>query len=113
LHKAQGFTDEDARQLLALFGRVLAALIPRYRKLAETGGIELSLTPHAHPILPLLIDMSVARDARPDVTLPGCTYPGGEDRCRWHIERALELCQEYFGVRPRGCWPSEGGVSEA
>jgi alpha-amylase/alpha-mannosidase (GH57 family) len=112
LHKAEGFSDEDARQLLLVIGEVLANLIPRYRKLCETGCVELSLTPHAHPILPLLIDMESAREARPDVTLPDVRYPGGEARCRWHIERALALYERHFGLRPRGCWPSEGGVSE-
>jgi alpha-amylase/alpha-mannosidase (GH57 family) len=95
-----------------VIGEVLANLIPRYRKLCETGCVELSLTPHAHPILPLLIDMESAREARPDVTLPDVRYPGGEARCRWHIERALALYERHFGLRPRGCWPSEGGVSE-
>jgi alpha-amylase/alpha-mannosidase (GH57 family) len=113
LHKAGGFSDEDARQLLAMIGNVLSQLIQRYRKLSASGKIELSLTPHAHPILPLLIDLASARESRPDVTLPACRYPGGEGRCRWHLERALELHKKHFGVRPRGCWPSEGGVSEA
>jgi alpha-amylase/alpha-mannosidase (GH57 family) len=113
LHKAEGFSVEDARQLLILIGEVLADIIPRYRNLCETGRVELSLTPHAHPILPLLIDMETAREARPGVALPNVRYPGGEARCRWHIERALALYEQHFGVRPRGCWPSEGGVSEA
>jgi alpha-amylase/alpha-mannosidase (GH57 family) len=112
LHKAESFSDEDARQLLLLIGEVLADIIPRYRKLCGTGRVELSLTPHAHPILPLLIDMETAREARPGAALPDVRYPGGEARCRWHIERALTLYAQHFGVRPRGCWPSEGGVSE-
>ena len=112
LHKASGFTEEDAKRLLVLIGEVLAGLVPRYRKLAESGRVELSLTPHAHPILPLLLDMQSGRDARPDMALPDCRYRGGDARCRWHIERALELYQHHFNVRPRGCWPSEGGVSE-
>jgi alpha-amylase/alpha-mannosidase (GH57 family) len=57
--------------------------------------------------------MESAREARPDVTLPDARFPGGEARCRWHIERALVLFEHHFGMRPRGCWPSEGGVSEA
>lgn len=113
LHKAKDFSEEDGRELLALIGDVLAQLIERYRKLCKSGRIELSLTPHAHPILPLLIDMASARESRPDVPLPDCRYPGGVLRCRWHLERALTLHERHFGVRPRGCWPSEGGLSEA
>jgi len=113
LQQGEGFTDDDASQLLGLIGDVLARLIPRYRKLGQSGRVELSVTPHAHPILPLLIDLASAREAMPDVPLPDVCYPGGDERCRWHLERALEIFQRHFGVRPQGCWPSEGGVSEA
>lgn len=112
LQKGGGFTSEEGKRLLGTIGDVLGKLIPRYRKLAESGRVELSVTPHAHPILPLLIDPAVAREAMPGVTLPATTYPGGAVRCRWHIERSLTLFERCFGWRPKGCWPSEGGVSE-
>jgi alpha-amylase/alpha-mannosidase (GH57 family) len=111
--KAGGFALDDGRQLLTLIGEVLAGLIPRYRRLAESGRVELSLTPHAHPILPLLIDHASALEAMPDAALPAAGYPGGVDRCRWHLERALSVFERHFGFRPAGCWPSEGGISEA
>lgn len=107
-----GFTIEDGRALLELIGGVLADLVPRYRRLAERGVVELSLTPHAHPILPLLIDPRVALEAMPGAPLPAVAYPGGRERCRWHIARALEVFDRHFGSRPQGCWPSEGGISE-
>src|SRR3569833_2124985 len=40
-------------------------------------------------------------------------YPGGEERARWHIEKGLASFERHFGFRPKGCWPSEGGVSGA
>lgn len=107
-----GFTVEEGRALVGLIGNVLAGLIPRYRRLAEKHVVELSLTPHAHPILPLLIDTRAALEAMPDAPLPSTRYPGGRERCRWHIARALERFEEHFGQRPKGCWPPEGGVSE-
>jgi alpha-amylase/alpha-mannosidase (GH57 family) len=110
--KGGGFTPEDGKQLLAAIGDVLGGLIPRYRTLAELGRVELSMTPHAHPILPLLIDTETAREALPHMTLPAEAYPGGTVRCRWHIERALSVFERHFGFRPQGCWPSEGGLSE-
>ena len=111
LGKADAFSRDDGRELLMLIGSVLADIVPRFRRLAENGTVELSMTPHGHPILPLLVDLGVAREAMPDVSLPGVRYPGGLERCRWHVGRAVAEFERHFGHRPAGCWPSEGGVS--
>jgi len=80
--------------------------------LAEAGKVELSVTPYAHPIVPLLLELNSAREAMPDVTLPDVAdYPAGEPRARWHIRKGLEVFKRHFGIAPKGCWPSEGGVS--
>src|SRR5690606_6181140 len=70
LLKAQGFSAEDRRELLALYGREIRNVLPRYRALAQRGQIELCTTPSRHPIGPLLIDFGVAREAMPDAPLP-------------------------------------------
>ncbi len=111
--KASDYTASDAEHLVVLIGDVLADLLPCYRRLAERGHIELSLTPHGHPILPLLIDVDSARDAMPEGPLPEQNFPGGMERCRWHIERGIEIFERHFGFRPRGCWPAEGSISDA
>ncbi len=110
--KGQGFTPDDRRLLIEIIGELIASVIPRYRALCLAGQIELSMTPHAHPILPLLISLDCAHDALPQADLPllPC-YPGGEERARWHIREGKRLFQHYFGIEPQGCWPSEGGVS--
>jgi alpha-amylase/alpha-mannosidase (GH57 family) len=114
MEKGTGFTLHDRRQLLKLIGELLSSVIDRYRKLAENGQVELSMSPYAHPILPLLLDVETARDAMPDVCMPQLkNYPGGEERVDWHIREGLATFQQYFGKRPAGCWPSEGGVSAA
>ena len=106
------YNSDDRRCLLETIGELLSGIIGRYRKLAETGRIELSVTPYAHPILPLLLDIHSVREAMPDVALPEVTdYPGGEPRARWHIRQGIEVFERYFGFRPTGCWPSEGAVS--
>ena len=112
--KGHGYTLQDRRQLLKLIGELLSSVIDRYRMLAESGRIELSMTPYAHPIIPLLLDLETARQAMPDITLPELdSYPGGEERARWHIREGIDTFQQFFGVRPAGCWPSEGGISDA
>ena len=114
MEKGTGFTLHDRRELLKLIGELLSSVIDRYRELAEKGQVELSMTPYAHPILPLLLDIETARDAMPDISMPQlASYPGGEERVDWHIREGLATFEQFFGSRPAGCWPSEGGVSAA
>jgi alpha-amylase/alpha-mannosidase (GH57 family) len=114
MDKGEGFSLEDRRALFDIYGEVIAGLLPRYRQMAERGQIELSTTPHSHPILPLLLDFKSAREARPDLAVPTAPgYPGGEARARRHIDAAIFDHQAQFGQSPDGFWPAEGGVSEA
>lgn len=114
MQQAEHFTLEDRRLLLAIIGEQLSSVIGRYKALAQAGRIELSMTPYAHPIIPLLLQIDSARESMPDAPLPTMTaYPGGEERVRWHLQHGLAVFERYFGMRPAGCWPSEGGVSMA
>ena len=112
-NKARGYDTDDRRRLVSLIGEIHSGLIGRYRHLAELGRIEISVTPYAHPIIPLLIDVDSAREAMPELNpLAFSTYPGGEARARWHIRKGNEVFERFFGFTPSGCWPSEGAVSE-
>ncbi len=114
LEQERNYSLDDRRQLLEIIGEQLASVIPRYRALVEQGRVELSMTPYAHPIMPLLLDINSAKESDPEVLLPGFkAYPGGEERVRWHIQRGMETFERYFGCRPQGCWPSEGSLSTA
>jgi alpha-amylase/alpha-mannosidase (GH57 family) len=114
IEREGGFTLADRRALLALLGDLIGGVIPRYRALAAQGRVELSVTPYAHPIAPLMLDLSSAREAMPETSLPvSASYPGGEARLQWHIDEGLRVFENHFGFRPRGCWPAEGGVSSA
>ena len=114
MDKGTGFSLQDRRKLLKLIGELLSSVIDRYRKLAEDGQVELSMSPYAHPIVPLMLDLQTAREAMPEVKMPALEkYPGGEERARWHIREGIDVFEQFLGMRPTGCWPSEGGVSEA
>lgn len=114
LGKERFFTLEDRLQLLEIIGELLGGVIGRYRRLAEDGRVELSMTPYAHPMIPLLLDFSTAREAVYDMSLPETpAYPGGEERARWHLRKGIEAFRKHFGFEPAGCWPAEGGVSTA
>ncbi|OOZ00885.1 glycoside hydrolase family 57 protein [Solemya velum gill symbiont] len=112
MEKERGFTDDDRRQLAEVIHDSLNGLIDRYRALADSGQVELSMTPYGHPIVPLLHDFENMRCALPDAPVPMAEgYPGGSERSRWHMDKGIELFQHYFGRRPQGVWLSEGGVS--
>lgn len=111
--QGHGFSAAQRRLLLSIITAQIEGLIPRYRALAESGRVELSMTPYAHPMLPLLLDFHATREAMPEAHLPQGNYPGGQERVRWHLQHGQEVFQRYFGQIPKGCWPSEGGVSSA
>jgi len=114
LDKGSGYTLHDRRELLTVIGELVSGVIARYAHLASRGQLELSVTPYAHPILPLLLDFECAHDAMPGAPLPLLPrYPGGEERARWHIREGIETFRRHFGFVPAGCWPAEGAVSTA
>ena len=112
MSKEEGFSHEDRRQLLDFIGELIANIVPRYRKLAESGQIEISATPHYHPLAPLLIDLASAKEAMPDAPLPKSPhYPKGRSRVAEHIRLAKQSHRERFGAEPQGMWPAEGSIS--
>ncbi len=110
--KEAGYTLHDRRELLTVIGELLSGVIPRYAHLSARGQVELSVTPYAHPIVPLLLDFQCAREVMPQAPLPLLPrYPGGEEQARWHIREGIETFRRHFGIAPAGCWPSEGALS--
>jgi alpha-amylase/alpha-mannosidase (GH57 family) len=107
--KGRGYSDDDFALVVERQRRACARVLPLYRKLQERGQIELSASPYYHPIVPLVIDSSHARRARPDLPLPrGFAFP--EDATA-HIARGIAAHEKTFGARPAGMWPPEGSVS--
>ena len=112
--RGRDFSAAHRRDLLSLIGELVGRVLPRYRRLAESGRCELSVTPYGHPILPLLLDFRCARDAVPEMPLPRhAAYPGGAARAAWHVEEGIRVFERAFGHRPAGCWPAEGAISAA
>lgn len=114
MSRGDEFSQQDRQSLLQLIGTTLGQLIPRYRALAARGQIELSTTPYAHPLAPLLIDFRSAHEATPELPLPQASgYPGGRDRVDAHLSETIASHQNRFGVAPAGIWPAEGALSTA
>jgi len=108
--KGRGFTEGDKAAMLAKQGQVLASVIPMYRELQDRGGVEISVSPFYHPILPLLCKMERAREGIPGLPMPRQRANMAED-ARTQVARAVETYWVYFGRAPVGMWPSEGSVS--
>ena len=113
IEKGTCYSIHDRIEVIQIIGELLANVIRRYKVLARKGQIELSVTPYAHPIIPLLLDLNTTLEAMPDGDLPELNgYPGGEDRVKWHLEKGIQTFKRFFGAKPKGCWPSEGSVSQ-
>ena len=111
LEKGRDFSEDEKAIALERQHAAMAEVVPLHKKLAERGQVELTTTPWAHPILPLLADPDCASVAMPGVRLAKNRAKLTED-AREHVRRAVESHAERFGERPVGVWPAEGGVSE-
>ncbi|OPY80747.1 MAG: Glycosyl hydrolase family 57 [Syntrophorhabdus sp. PtaU1.Bin153] len=109
--KGRGFTEEDKRTVEDIQRGILRGIIPVYKELADAGTIELSTSPYYHPIIPLLVDSAIAREAMPDVPLPEKRFSRPEDASR-QINSAARLFSDIFGIAAKGMWPPEGSVSD-
>ncbi len=108
---AQGrnFVEADKQTVLDLQMHIMGKLLPMYRKLHESGQIEISLTPMYHPILPLVIDTEVAQRATPDRPRP--PRFAEPDDANYQVAAALQAGRDLLGIEVQGMWPAEGSVS--
>jgi alpha-amylase/alpha-mannosidase (GH57 family) len=113
IEKGSVYTLHDRVEIVKIIGELLSNVLHRYKVLARKGQIELSVTPYAHPIMPLLLDLTTTHEAMPEAPLPELAdYPGGADRVTWHLEKGVQTFKRFFGAKPKGCWPSEGAISQ-
>jgi alpha-amylase/alpha-mannosidase (GH57 family) len=109
--KGRNYTEDDKNALLTKHIDILREILPLHRRLVESGQVELTTTPFYHPILPLLIDKKLAREATPTAALPHHTAGYPEDAAL-HVRTAVEQHTRLFGKPPRGMWPAEGSVCQ-
>lgn len=110
VEQGEGFSEADKEIVFEETPRVIADVLPVHARLQQEGQIEVTMTPYAHPILPLLYATDLADEGMPDATLPErFSYP--QDAIA-QVERGVERYQEIFGQEPRGMWPAEGTVAQ-
>ena len=102
IKKGRNFTEEEKKEVIELQYQVMKDVLPRLKKLAKSGQIELSCSPFYHPILPLLVKEG-------DDEL-GFSW---QEDAKWQIEEAQKAFERLFEVKTQGVWPSEGSVSES
>ncbi|MBN2472431.1 MAG: glycoside hydrolase [Anaerolineae bacterium] len=107
--QGRGFSEADKAIIFAEHLRLLGEVLPTHARLQQAGQIEVTMTPFAHPILPLLVDSDVAAVAMPEAELP-TRFVFGQDAVA-QVQLGAALYEEVFGVVPRGMWPAEGSVS--
>ena len=108
--RGRDYTEADKVTLFTEHLRIVQEVIPYHSELQQDGQIEVTMTPFAHPILPLLVDSNLAQVAMPDAELPS-RFVYGQD-AQAQVKLGVQFYQEHFGLPPRGMWPAEGSVAE-
>lgn len=109
--KARFFSEEEKCACLNKQFEVLEKIIPAYKEFQDSGQIEITTSPYYHPILPLLCNNKIAKQANYRVKLPQDAFIYPQDAAS-QIEAAIEFHREKFACSPKGLWPSEQAVSE-
>lgn len=108
--KGRDFSEQDKQIALEQVAQTLQSILPALRSLQDNGSIEITTSPLAYPILPLLMDpavqQSVASSAAAQRPVFGHPEDGNEQ-----LLRARTLHESIFGRAPAGLWPAGGAVS--
>ena len=108
--KGSGFSLEEKARVMEIYRELMGKLIPLYRSLWQEGRLEISSSPFYHPILPLLCDTEVAKEASDGIELPArFTWPADAAA---QVRTGLDYMEQTFGTRPAGMWPPENALSD-
>ncbi len=108
--KGRDYSEDDKTIVFSEQLRLVREVIPLHAELQSRGQIEVTTTPYAHPILPLLVDSDLASMGLPEADLP-TRFVYGQDAVA-QVELGIQSYREHFGTDPRGMWPAEGSVAE-
>ena len=111
VEEGRGFHEEDKETVLAEHLRIVGEVIPLHAEMWEGGQIEVTTTPLAHPILPLVADRSLATVGDPTALLPETGFSEVLDADE-QVIRGLDTAERLLGRRPQGMWPGEGAVAQ-
>ena len=110
--RGSGFGEAARHRAVEWLAACPGRLIEGYRTLAAQRGVEISTSPWAHPIIPLLVDTGVVVESWAPHAAPPAPAFSAPDDARTHISAGL-VGARALGFEPVGCGPPEGSVSEA
>ena len=109
--KGQAFAEEDKTILFDGILDLIRQVIPYHKQLQDEGVIEVTTTPYAHPILPLIYNSDLALVGNPKAIMPDETFSYPQD-AEYHLVKSVQMYEEHFGRPVRGLWPGEGAVAQ-
>ena len=112
IKKARYFDIHDRKLIIDKQLEALKMVLPIYKEFQEKKQIEIIFSPYYHPILPLLVDNTCAKEANSHVRLPRHRFSYVNDALM-QIEQGKAYLKETLGCDCTGMWPSELSVSEA
>ena len=111
LEKGSCFTEEEKLHLLDCACLWIKKIKEIHKELHNKGLAEISCTPYFHPILPLLTDISCAKESCVDMAMPDVDGDLSPD-ADWHLYEGLKEFEKQFGFKACGMWPAEGSISQ-
>jgi len=109
--RGRDFVESDKQPVLDVHLEAVSKTLAVHRDLWEKGQIEVTTTPLAHPILPLISDTNLALVGDPTAIMPDERFREPRDS-REHVTRGLDVAERLLGQRPIGMWPGEGAVAQ-
>jgi alpha-amylase/alpha-mannosidase (GH57 family) len=109
--KGRSFAESDKEVVATAQLAIVQDVIPLHTRLWDEGVIEVTTTPFAHPILPLIADTDLALAGDPVAVLPSDRFRFLQDADE-QVRRGLDEAERLLGTRPSGMWPGEGAVAQ-
>jgi alpha-amylase/alpha-mannosidase (GH57 family) len=108
--KQRQFTSEEHTLAADWLQSQPGELLELWGQLARQEGAEISTSPYAHPIMPLLADTAIVNDSWSPNEPPMVPAFSNPDDAAAQLAIGLELMRK-LDFDPVGCWPPEGSVS--
>ena len=111
VEKGSNFSEEDKKIILNIHKEIIDQVIPEHLDAYNKNYIELTTTPFAHPILPLIHNSDLGKIGDSTSKFPKNNFSFQDDAI-FHVKKGKEVFFENFGFYPNGMWPAEGAVAQ-
>jgi alpha-amylase/alpha-mannosidase (GH57 family) len=108
--RGRNYGADDHRAMSEWLRAQPGELVDLWRRVGALAGVEISTSPYAHPIMPLLIDSAIVVDSWAPHPAPAVPVFRHREDAVWQLEHGLAFMREH-GFETGGCWPPEGSVS--